>query len=68
VNARALAVSAVVVTALVLLSAWVFRWPLEKAVFLAPIIVVVAGATAGLFLLWAKVIRDSMRGRSSRTP
>ena len=65
-NARALAVSAVVVTALVLVSAWLFRWPLEKAVFLAPIIVVVAGATAGLFVLWAKVIRDSVRGRGSR--
>ncbi len=59
-----LAISGVVVTALVLGSAWLFRWPLEKAVVLAPVIVVVAGATAGLFVLWAKVIRDSVRGRA----
>jgi hypothetical protein len=64
VNARALLVSAAVVTTLVFLSAWLFEWPLETAVVLAPIIVVVAGATAGLFVLWAKVIRDSVRGRS----
>ena len=63
-NARALLISAAAVTALVLASAWLFQWPLEKAVVLAPIIVIVAGATAGLFVLWAKVIRDSVRGRS----
>ena len=63
VNARALAISAVVCTVLVLGSAWLFQWPLEKALVLAPVIVVVAGATVGLFLLWAKVIRDSVRGR-----
>lgn len=57
-----LAVSAVVVTALVLGSAWLFRWPLEKAAVLAPIIVVVAGATVGLVVLWAKVIRDTLKG------
>jgi intracellular septation protein A len=59
-----LASSAVVVTALVLAASWLFRWPLEKAAILAPIIVVVAGATVGLVVLWAKVIRDSLRGRS----
>jgi len=63
VNARALAISAAVCTVLVLGSAWLFQWPLEKALILAPVIVVVAGATAALFLLWAKVIRDSVRGR-----
>ena len=58
-----LAISAAAVTTLVLVSAWLFRWPLEKAVLLAPVIVVVAGATAFLFVLWAKVIRDLTRGR-----
>ena len=67
-NPRALVVSAVVVTALVLLSAWLFEWPLEKALVLAPVIVITAGATAFLFVLWAKVIRDSVRGRGSDTP
>ena len=62
-NARALVISAAVCTVLVLGSAWLFQWPLEKALVLAPVIVVVAGATAALFLLWAKVIRDSVRGR-----
>ena len=62
-NARALAISAAVCTVLVLGSTWLFQWPLEKALILAPVIVVVAGATAALFLLWAKVIRDSVRGR-----
>ena len=64
---RALLVSAAAVTALVFLSAWLFQWPLAKAAVLAPIIVIVAGATAGLFVLWAKVIRDSVRGRGSDT-
>ena len=64
-NPRALLVSAAAVTALVLLSAWLFDWPLSKAVVLAPVIVVTAGATAFLFVLWAKVIRDSVRGRRS---
>lgn len=56
-----LTVSAVAIAALVAVSAWLFRWPLEKAALLAPIIVVTAGATAFLFVLWIKIALESLR-------
>ncbi len=43
-----------------------FRFSLEKAALLAPVVVATAGATAALGVLWAKVIRDSLR--ESRRP
>lgn len=46
---------------LVLLTAWLFRWPLEKAVYLAPVIVVCASAVAGLGLLWGRVVVEQLR-------
>jgi hypothetical protein len=39
---------------------------LERAAFLAPVLVVLAGATAFLFVLWGKVVRESLR--QSRHP
>jgi len=42
-------------------------WPIERAIFLAPVLVVGAAALAGLLLLWGKValqaLRDSRRPR-----
>ena len=54
------------VAVLVLLSAWLFRWPLDEAAVLAPVIVVVAAVTAGLFVLWIRIGVDQLR--ESRHP
>ena len=40
-----------VVAALVPLTAWIMAWPLEKAAYLAPVIVVAAAAIVGLLVL-----------------
>ncbi len=50
-----------VVLALVALTAWVMAWPLEKAIYLAPVIVVGFAALAALVLLWAKVAWQQLR-------
>jgi hypothetical protein len=56
----------VAVLALVALTAWALSWPLEKAVYLAPVIVVGGAAAVGLVLLWGKVALNSLR--ESRHP
>lgn len=64
----ALRVGVVVVAigVLVPITALVFGWPLERAVYLAPIIVVAAAALVGLFILWVRVAIASLR--ESRRP
>jgi hypothetical protein len=56
-----------VVLGLVVLTAWIMGWSVERAVYLAPVIVVGFAAVAGLLILWGKValeaIRDSRRPR-----
>ena len=61
-----LAVSTAAVAAVVPLTAWLLHWPLEKAVYLAPVLVVGSAAVLGLVLLWAKVAFESLR--ESRRP
>jgi len=56
-----MAVAAAGVAGLVALSAWLFGWSLEKATLLAPVIVATAGATAFVFVLWAKVAWEGLR-------
>jgi hypothetical protein len=56
----------VAVMALVALTAWIFGWPLERAVYLAPVIVVCAAAMIGLLILWGRVAFDALR--ESRRP
>jgi len=56
----------VAVLALVSVTAWALSWPFEKAVVLAPVIVVVGAAMVGLVLLWSKVALNSLR--ESRHP
>jgi len=51
----------VVVAGLVVFTAWLFKWPFEKAAYLAPIIVVAAAAVVGLFALWTRVALESLR-------
>jgi hypothetical protein len=54
------------VLGLVSLTAWALSWPFEKAVSLAPVIVVGGAAAVGLVLLWGKVALNSLR--ESRHP
>jgi uncharacterized membrane protein len=46
-----------------LVGAWVTRYSLEQMAYFAPIAVLVVGATAGLVLLWVKIVVDSLRRR-----
>ena len=57
------AVMAVVVVAIWLVGAAVTKYSLEQMAYLAPIAVLVVGATVGLVVLWAKVVLDSLRRR-----
>ena len=54
------------VLALVALTAWLLAWPLEKAVYLAPVIVISGLAAVGLVLLWGKIAVASLK--ESRHP
>lgn len=47
--------AAAAVVALSFLVAWLFSWPVEKAMFLAPVIVVCVGLLAFLFVLWIRI-------------
>lgn len=49
------------VVALVALTAWLLSWSFEKAVTLAPVIVVGGAAVAALVLLWGKVAIGQLR-------
>ena len=46
---------------LVLGTAWLMGWPAERAVYLAPVIVVGFAAAAGLLILWGKVAIQQLR-------
>ena len=54
------------VLALVALTAWALSWPFERAVYLAPVIVVGGAAAVGLLLLWGKIALNSLH--ESRHP
>ena len=54
----------VVVLAIVAITAWLLSWPFEKAVFLAPVIVVGGAAAVGLLLLWGKIAWSSLQESS----
>ena len=56
----------VAVLGLVALTAWALSWPFEKAVYLAPVIVVGGAAAVGLVLLWGKIALAQLR--ESRHP
>ncbi len=46
-----------------LLGTWVTKYSLEEMALLTPIAIAALGALAAVLLLWAKVIRDSLRRR-----
>jgi hypothetical protein len=60
-------VAAVAVVAMVTATAVLMGWPFERAVYLAPVIVIGFAAVAGLLILWGKValqqLRESKRPR-----
>jgi hypothetical protein len=49
--------------ALTALAAVLLGWSFERAVILAPIVVMVAGAVGFLVVLWTRVVWESLRGR-----
>lgn len=49
------------VLAIVGFTAWFMAWPLERAIYLAPVLVVAGAAMVGLTLLWGKVALTSLR-------
>jgi hypothetical protein len=55
VRALRLPIAALAVVAMVAVTALLMGWPLERAVYLAPVIVVGFTAAAGLLILWGKV-------------
>jgi hypothetical protein len=46
---------------LVLAVAWVFELPVGRVVVLAPVVVVIAAAVAGLAVFWVRAARESYR-------
>ena len=60
---RAAVASGLVTGALVLVAVGVFELSLERAAILAPVLVVVFGAAAGLVVLWAKVGWEALQRR-----
>jgi uncharacterized membrane protein len=63
VSPRAALLSGLATAALVLLAAWAFELSFERAAVLAPVLVLVAGAAAGLVVLWTRVGWESIRRR-----
>jgi hypothetical protein len=61
VSTRAAIVSGLVTAGLVLAVVWAFEISLSRAALLAPVIVVCAGAAAGVVVLWAKVGWEALR-------
>lgn len=55
-----------VIVGLVVLTAWIMAWPVERAVYLAPVIVVGVAAVLGLIILWGRIALQSLR--ESRRP
>jgi hypothetical protein len=55
-----------VVLFLVAATSWILAWPFEKALFLAPVIVVCGAAVVGLLILWGKIAFQSLK--ESRRP
>jgi hypothetical protein len=62
VSARAAAISGLAVGVLVLATAWLFDVSVGHVVLLAPVVVLVAAAIAGLGVFWARAAADSIRG------
>jgi hypothetical protein len=60
-TSRRLSIAVATSVAILVAAALLFRMSLEKAVLLAPVILVTAGLTIAVFLLWARVALESLR-------
>jgi len=49
--------------ALTALAAWILGWSFQRAATLSPVIVLVVGAAAFLFVLWGRVLWESFGKR-----
>ena len=58
---RAVAASVLLCAVLVVVGKQLFDLSWESALVLAPVFVLILGAIAFLVVLWAKVVRDSLR-------
>jgi hypothetical protein len=61
VRAFRIPVALAAVAGMVSSTAWFMGWPLERAVYLAPVIVIGFAALAGLLILWIKVAIQQLR-------
>lgn len=57
---RAAALSALVTGGLVALAAWLLELSFERALLLAPVLVLGAGALVGLGILWTRIALESL--------
>lgn len=62
-NFRLVVGSALVCASVTALAAFVFGLRLERAIVLAPVIVLAVGAAAGLVVLWTRIVLESLRRR-----
>jgi len=60
-SVRAAAISGLVVGALVLAVAWLFDISISHVTLLAPVVVLIAAAVAGLGVFWFRAAADSLR-------
>jgi uncharacterized membrane protein YcfT len=60
-SARAAAISGLVVGVLVLAVAWLFDISVTHVTLLAPVVVLIAAAVAGLGVFWFRAAADSLR-------
>jgi hypothetical protein len=60
VSVRYLAASAAV-TAIVVVTVWLTNLSFQRAILLAPVLVIGVGAAAGLVVFWGRVGLDSLR-------
>jgi hypothetical protein len=63
VSSRYLAAS-VAVTAIVVVTVWLTDLSFQRAILLAPVLVIGVGAVAGLAVFWGRVAWDSLRKSS----
>lgn len=60
-SARAAALSGLAVGVLVLAVAWLFEIPVSRVALLAPVVVLIAAAIAGLVVFWTRAAAESLR-------
>jgi hypothetical protein len=65
VSIRVVLIALAACFALAAVAALVLDWSFGKAVILAPVIVVVAGAAGFLIVLWGRIVWESIRGPRS---